>query len=75
MNKPIAVLTLSNWGGIAILEIDEYEQNVKYQWYDNEPEIAPYDTEYDEDTDEFETYFIIGETKYYLHEFMRIGGY
>ena len=43
MNKPIAVLTLSNWGGIAILEVNDYEETVTYQWYDNEPETVQYD--------------------------------
>lgn len=75
MSKPIAVLCLSNWGGIAILSIDDREETVTYQWYDNEPETVSYDYKYDEETDEVEAYFIVGESKYYFHEFMRIGGY
>ena len=72
MTKPIATLCLSNWGGITILDINEHDEEVTYQWYDNEPETVQYDYEYNEYLDESEAYFIVGETKYYFHEFMRI---
>lgn len=72
MNKPIATLCLSNWGGISILEIDDYDETVVFCWYDDEPETTHYYYEYNEDTDETEAYFVIGETKYYFHEFMRV---
>lgn len=72
MNKPIAVLCLSNWGGIAIIDINDHDETVTYQWYDNEPQTVQYDYEYDEDTDEFETFFMIHDNKYYFHEFMVI---
>ena len=69
MIRPIAVLTLSNWGGIAILEINERDEEVTYKWYDDEPATTKYYF------DEEEAYFIVGETQYYFNEFMRIGGY
>ena len=68
--KPVGILTLSNWGGIAILEINDRDDTLTYQWYDNEPETVQYDYEYDEEADEFEAFFLIGDTKYYFHEFM-----
>ena len=70
--KPIAVLTLSNWGGIAILEINEHDEELTYQWYDNAPEKVQYYYEYDKESDETEAFFLIGETKYYFNEFMVI---
>ena len=72
MNKDIAVLGLPNWGGISIIDINERDEEVTYQWYNNESETVPYDYEYDKETDEVETYFIVGETKYYFHEFMMV---
>ena len=66
MDNPIAVLALSNWGGITILEIDDYTETVSFQWYDDEPETTYY--YYDED----EAFFLVGDTKYYFNEFMRI---
>ena len=70
MDKPIAVLGLSNWGGIAIFDINDYEQTVKFKWYDDEIETTHYYY-----NDEGEAYFLVGETQYYFNEFMRIGGY
>lgn len=72
MNKPIAVLGLSNFGGIAILDINERDEEVTIQWYEDEPEIVHYDYEYNEDEDETEAFFLIGDTKYYFSDFMRI---
>lgn len=71
MNKPIAVLTLTNWGGIAILEIDEYEEILTYQYYDEEPKKVHYDYEYNEEDCKMEPFFLIGDTKYYFNEFMK----
>ena len=69
--KPIAGLTLTNWGGIAILEINERDEEITVQFYNNDPITVQYDYEYNEE-DETEAFFLIGDTKYYFNEFMRI---
>lgn len=64
--KPIATLCLSNFGGIAIFEINDYENIVTYQWYNEKPETVCYYY------DEGEAYFVVGDTNYYFNQFMRI---
>lgn len=72
MLKPIATLCLSNWGGIAILEINERDEEVTLQFYNNDPITVQYDYEYNEDKQELQPFFLLGDTKYYFNEFMMV---
>ena len=69
---PIAGLTLTNWGGITILEINERDEEITVQLYNNDPITVQYDYEYNEEEDETEAFFLIGDTKYYFNEFMMV---
>lgn len=59
-----AFLSICNHGGILIEIIDS--ETVKYKWFDDEWEESElhYDSEREED------YFMIGDEKYYLGEFI-----
>jgi hypothetical protein len=83
--KPDGALTLNNWGGVEIKLIDnneavEYRYNFGNENEWNIPIEAEIEYGIDEDDDSkdeegnpiFKPYFLIGDDKYFLDQFMRI---
>lgn len=77
----IGYWSLSNFGGVAVLDIDEYSNQLLIQWYDEEPEWVKVEEEVgdiiDEDTEEFiesfgRGYIQIGELRLCLDECLRV---
>lgn len=81
--KPDGVLQLTNTGGIEVKLVDGGDE-ILYRFFSEDP-FAPYteaEIEWGYDKDDFEedeegnpeyrAYFLVGDTRYYLDEFMRI---
>ena len=65
--------TLSNFGGVGVLEMDG--ESMLVQYYDNEPEEVEIQEEYQEDAEEVEewaeyprSYIEVGQIRLYLDE-------
>lgn len=83
--KPDGVMTLNNWGGIELKVTDDGE-GVEWRYNYGNPDqintINEADLEWGYDEDDYEKddddnpylrqYFMVGDTRYYLDQFMRI---
>jgi hypothetical protein len=74
--KIIAGWTLSNFGGVGVLEMDGDSMLVQY--YDNEPEQVEIQYEYEDEAEEIEdwadyprAYVKVGQIQLYLDECMK----
>lgn len=65
----IAGWTLSNHGGVGVIDMESDFMTVKY--YDDEPETCEIKYEFDDEIGDIRAYIMIGEIKLYLDECMR----
>lgn len=72
--RPIATMGLTNTSGIGIYDLNDEEVTYAFiDGSDKEPEKQTAAIEYDcEDEEECRPYFSVGDTKYFLDDFMRI---
>lgn len=71
MKNPIAVKSLCNIGGIAILAIDEREDKITSCFYNMDKQEDTRTTKIFWDANG-EPYFNRYKVKYYLHDFLRV---
>ena len=73
-DRPIATMSLTNTSGIGIYDLNDEEVTFAFiDGGDKEPEKQTAKVEYDcEDEEDCRPYFSVGDTKYFLDDFMRI---
>ncbi len=70
-DRPIATMGLTNWGGIAIYDLNDEEVTYAFVYGDEEPEKETASIEYDCEDEDCRPYFSVEGEKYYLDDFMR----
>ena len=70
MNKAIAILPVSNWGGLAIYDIDTRKDKVIFAWIYGQEKIHLYTSNL-RTTWKGAPYFISKKQRWYLRDFIR----
>lgn len=68
-NKFIAGWTLSNFGGVGVIEVNDVENTMLIQYYDEEPEEVV--IQWDADVEDGEPFIMVGELQLFLSDCMR----
>lgn len=67
---PLAVLSLSNWGGLAIYGINDYEVVVRFEYGDDF--VDRFHTVRLYTNRDGMTFFRLSNKRYYIHDFMEV---
>lgn len=71
MERPIATMGLTNTSGIGIFDVAGDEVTYAFIGGENQPEKETAEIEWDCDGDDCRPYFSVGDSKYYIDEFVR----